>query len=136
MKNRVVNVAFVALLAGLALPSMASAAEALCESKASDIRQQLEHAQSQGNQQRVEGLQRALDAIENNCTNESVLNDATDEVKASLAEVQERQADFEEALSDGDEDDIQKRRVKLEEATQELETHTQELNALQSQISD
>lgn len=136
MKKRIVNVGIVALLAGLALPSMASAAEALCESKATDIRQQLEHAQSQGNQQRVEGLQRALDAIESNCTNESVLNDATDEVKASLAEVQERQADFEEALSDGDEDDIQKRRVKLEEATQELEMHTQELNALQSQITN
>lgn len=136
MNKRIVNVAVVALLAGLSLPSVASAAEALCESKAADVRQELEHAQSQGNQQRVDGLQRALDAIESDCTNESVLNDATDEVKDSLAEVQERQADFEEALSDGDEDDIQKRRVKLEEATQELETHTQELNSLQSQIGN
>lgn len=136
MKKRVVNVAVVALLAGLSLPSMASAAEALCESKASDVRQQLEHAKSQGNQQRVDGLQRALEAIDSDCTNASVLNDATDDVKESLAEVQERQADFEEALSDGDEGDIQKRRVKLEEATQELEMHTQELNALQSQISN
>lgn len=136
MNKRIVNIGVAALLVGLSLPTMASAAEALCESKATDIRQELEHAQSQGNQQRVDGLQRALDAIESDCTNESVLNDATDEVKASLAEVQERQADFEEALNDGDEGDIQKRRVKLEEATHELEMHTQELNALQSQISN
>lgn len=134
MKKHMVKVGFVALLAGIGLPSVASAAEVLCQNKAVNIQQQLEHAQGQNNPHRVQGLQRALNAVENGCTNESVLNDATDEVKKSLAEVQERQADFEEALSDGDEGDIQKRRVKLEEATQELERHTQQLNALQQQV--
>ncbi|MGO2264589.1 DUF1090 domain-containing protein [Halomonas sp.] len=136
MKKNMIQAGVVALLAGMLLPPVAAAADDLCESKAADVREQLAHAQAQGNQHREEGLQRALDAIDDNCTNESVLNDATDEVKESLAEVQERQSEFEEALNEGDDDDIEKRRVKLEEATLELERHTEELNALQQQISE
>ncbi|RUR39173.1 DUF1090 domain-containing protein [Vreelandella populi] len=135
MNKYVVKVGIMTLLAGMALPAVASADEVLCQHKAEEIQLQLEHAQGQGNPHRVQGLQRALEAVENDCTNESVLNEATDEVKASLADVQERQADFEEALNRGDEDDIRKRRVKLEEATLELEEHTRQLNALHGQLS-
>ncbi|PRY63421.1 uncharacterized protein DUF1090 [Vreelandella songnenensis] len=136
MRHRLTKMGTMALLAGVLLPLTASANEVLCESKAAEIQEQLEHAQAQNNQHRVEGLERALNAIENDCTNERVLNDATDEVKESLQEVQERQAEFEQALSDGDEDDIRKRRVKLEEATLELEEDTEALNALQGQLGN
>lgn len=135
MSKRVVKIGAIILGVSALLPSVASADGALCQHKATEIRQQLEHAREQGNQHRIEGLQRALEAIENDCTNESVLDDATDEVRASLAEVQERQADFEEALNSGDEDNIRKRRIKLEEATLELEEHTEQLNALQGQLN-
>ena len=135
MNKHVVKIGIMTLLAGMALPSVASADEALCQHKATEIKQQLEHARAQNNQHRIEGLERALKAIEDDCTNVGVLNEATDEVKASLQEVQERQAEFEEALSEGDEDGIRKRRIKLEEATLELEEHTQQLNALHGQLS-
>lgn len=134
MTKHAAKVGVVVLLAGFWIPSAASATEILCQNKAGVLQRQLDHAQEHGEQHRVKGLQRALRALEDGCTNSSVLNDAADEVQASLAEVQERQADFEEALSDGDNDDIQKRRIKLEEATHELEIHTQELNALQQQV--
>lgn len=119
--------------AGLLLLPVAYAEDVLCEEKSAEIRQQLEYAQQHGNQHRVRGLQRALNAIEENCTNESVLAEAADEVLESQEEVSERQADLEAALRDGDEDDIQQRSEKLAEATRELEAHTQELNALQRQ---
>ncbi|WP_249975983.1 DUF1090 domain-containing protein [Vreelandella olivaria] len=136
MKEQWVGCLSVMVTAGLLLLPVAHAEEVLCEDKSSEIRQQLEYAQQHGNQHRIRGLQRALNAIEENCTNESVLAEAADEVRESQEEVSERQADLEAALRDGDEDDIQKRRTKLSEATRELEAHTQELDTLQRRLND
>lgn len=123
------------LTTSLLLTSVAHAEDVLCEDKRADVLQQLEYAQHHGNEHRVQGLQRALSGIDENCSNESVLADAADEVRESQQEVSERQADLEEALQEGDDEEIQKRREKLEEATQELEEHTHELNELQRRLN-
>ncbi|MFG6666276.1 DUF1090 domain-containing protein [Halomonas sp. HNIBRBA4712] len=124
------------LVGASALPLSAAANDALCADKAADVNAQLEHARAQNDVHRVEGLERALHAIEHDCTNESVLDDAREEVQESLQDVQERQADFEQALDEGDDGDIQKRREKLEEATRELEEDTAALNALESRLGE
>ncbi|WAM51802.1 DUF1090 domain-containing protein [Halomonas venusta] len=100
------------------------------------LRQQLEHAQEHDNQHRVRGLQRALHSIEEHCTNEQVLAEAAEEVRESQEEVRERELALEEALGEGDEDDIQKRREKLAEAVRELEEHTEELDSLQHRLNE
>ncbi len=120
---------------GLSLPA-AHAADRLCEDKMAVLRQQLEHAQEHDNQHRVRGLQRALHSIEEHCTNEQVLAEAAEEVRESQEEVRERELALEEALSEGDEDDIQKRREKLAEEVRELEEHTEELDSLQHRLSE
>ncbi|UXZ54500.1 DUF1090 domain-containing protein [Halomonas sp. 7T] len=128
-------VTFVAALGVLPL-QLAYAADLLCEDKTAALRHQLEHAQAHGNQHRAEGLQRALHAISENCTNERVLAEAEEEVRESHEEVRGRSDELNEALHDGDEDDIQESREKLEEATRELEEHTEELNALQRRLNE
>jgi len=125
-----------AATAGILLLPIAHAAERLCEDKKSVLRQQLEQAQAHDNHHRVRGLQRALQSIEDNCTNEQVLAESAEEVRESQEEVRERELALEEALREGDEDDIQKRREKLEEEVRELEEHTQELNSLQHRINE
>ncbi|MCD6005268.1 DUF1090 domain-containing protein [Vreelandella alkaliphila] len=125
-----------AATAGVLLLPAAHATERLCEDKATVLRQQLEYAQAHDNQHRVRGLQRALHSIEENCTNEQVITEAAEEVRESQEEVRERELALEEALREGDEDDIQKRREKLAEEVRELEEHTQELNLLQQRINE
>lgn len=125
-----------AVTAGVLLLPAVHAAERLCEDKMTVLRQQLEHAQAHDNQHRVRGLQRAMHSIEEHCTNEQVLAEATEEVRESQEEVRERELALEEALSEGDEDDIQKRREKLAEEVRELDEHTQELNSLQRRINE
>lgn len=123
------------VLASTLLLSVAHAEEVLCEDKKIHLRQQIEHAQTHSNQHRIQGLQRALNAIEKNCTNERVLAAAADDLRKSQEDVREREAELEEALREGDEDDIQKQRGKLEDATRELEEHIRELNSLQHRIN-
>lgn len=108
----------------------------LCEDKSTHLREQIEQAETHGNQHRIRGLQRALQAIEANCTNERVLTEAADDVRKSQEDVREREVELEDALKDDDEDDIHKRRAKLEDATRELEEHTQELNSLQHRLNN
>ncbi|WP_301583858.1 DUF1090 domain-containing protein [Halomonas alkaliantarctica] len=114
----------------------AHAADRLCEDKMRGLRQQLEHAQAHDNHHLVRGLQRALHAIEENCTNEQVLAELEEDIQESQQEVRERELALEQALKEGDEDDIQKRREKLAEERRELEEHTQELNALRRRINE
>ena len=124
------------MLAGVVTMPLAHASDMLCEDKTADVQEQLEYAREHGNQHRIDGLQRALDAIEAQCTNEGVLDDAAKDVRESQKEVQERQADLEEALSEGDAGDIETRRAKLEDATRELEADTNALNTLQNRLAE
>ncbi|AZM97522.1 DUF1090 domain-containing protein [Vreelandella venusta] len=136
MNRRWLGCLSLAVTAGvLSLPA-AHAADRLCEDKMTILRQQLEHAQEHDNQHRVLGLQRALHSIEEHCTNEQVLAEAAEEVRESQEEVRERELALEEALGEGDEDDIQKRREKLAEAVRELEEHTEELDSLQHRLNE
>ncbi|MGA4495784.1 DUF1090 domain-containing protein [Vreelandella venusta] len=136
MNRRWLGCLSLAVTAGdLSLPA-AHAADRLCEDKMAVLRQQLEHAQEHDNQHRVRGLQRALHSIEEHCTNEQVLAEAAEEVRESQEEVRERELALEEALGEGDEDDIQKRREKLAEAVRELEEHTEELDSLQHRLNE
>ena len=116
--------------------SVAHANDVLCEDKSTHLRQQIEYAQAHGNQHRIRGLQRALQAIETNCSNERVLAEAAEEVRKSQEDVREREVELEDALRDNDDDDIQKRREKLEDATRELEERAQELDAMQHRLNN
>ncbi|KAF0804107.1 hypothetical protein A6D6_03418 [Alcanivorax xiamenensis] len=92
-------------------------------------RQQAE-ARANGHDHKARGLQRALDALRNECTDQGLIDDARAEVSEKQREVAERQADLDAAIREGDKDDIKKRRKKLSEARQELLDHQSELERL------
>ncbi|MGQ7247620.1 DUF1090 domain-containing protein [Halomonas sp. V046] len=131
MKTSLIKLPGLTLAIALSSHAVADGDASPCQAKEDDVREQIQHAQDQGNDDRLEGLERALKGIQEGCTLEGLLADAEQEVKDSLAEVQERQDDLEEALENDDVEDIQKRREKLEEATLELEEHSRQLQSLQ-----
>ncbi|WP_136246676.1 DUF1090 domain-containing protein [Halomonas borealis] len=107
--------------------------DSLCQAKVEDIQAQRQAAEQDGNEHRVRGLTRALDEVTQHCTNDGVLEDAEQDVRESMAEVRERQADLDDAQQAGDADDIRERSRKLEEAVTELEADQRELEALDQQ---
>lgn len=119
-----------AFATGIAPLASANDESVLCKSKEEEVLQQIEFALERGHAHRVDGLERALEGIRDGCTDESVLSEAEEDVRDSLHEVRERQDDLDEALESGDENDVNERRVKLEEATAELEMHTRHLESL------
>ena len=66
--------------------------DSLCQHKAHEIQQQLEIAEQEQNRGQIAGLTRALQGVQQNCSNEQLLNDAAQEVREHTAEVRERDA--------------------------------------------
>lgn len=134
-KQRIVAVSALSVMGALVLSSLAVAGEeaggTLCAIKRDDVQTQLEYAREHHNSHRVRGLERALAAIEENCTDEGLLREAQEEVDEHRAEVEERQADLDEALAEQDDEEIREREAKLDEATRELDASIEALNALE-----
>lgn len=119
-----------AALAILALAAPVFAAQPLCGKKSAEVERQQAEARAHGHDHEARGLQRALDALRNKCTDQGLIDDARAEVSEKQREVAERQADLDAAIREGDQDDIKKRRKKLSEARQELLAHQSELDRL------
>ncbi|MEO1829928.1 MAG: DUF1090 domain-containing protein [Pseudomonas sp.] len=106
--------------------------DSLCQHKAHEIQQQLEIAEQEQNRGQIAGLTRALQGVQQNCSNEQLLNDDAQEVREHTAEVREREAELSEAERSGDAEDVRKRTAKLEEAVEELDASRQALQALEA----
>ncbi|RHW23111.1 DUF1090 domain-containing protein [Pseudomonas jilinensis] len=106
-----------------------------CEAKQTELQQQIRDARDRDQQGRLKGLERALSAVQEHCTDAGLLAEARDKLQESEAEVAERQQDLQHARTNGDSDDIRKRERKLEEALQEREQHRAELEQLERLIN-
>ncbi|WP_416391134.1 DUF1090 domain-containing protein [Alloalcanivorax xenomutans] len=118
----------VVLHTALAAPVFAD--QPLCGKKIAEVERQQAEARAHGHDHKARGLQRALDALRDDCTDQGLIDDARAEVSEKQREVAERQADLDAAIREGDKDDIKKRRKKLSEARQELLDHQSELERL------
>lgn len=98
-----------------------------CAAKRQAISEQIEAAKSHGNSSQQAGLEKALKEVENNCNDASLRAEREAKVVEAEEEVSEREGDLREALADGDQDDISKRQLKLEEARTELQQAREEL---------
>ncbi|TBV05135.1 DUF1090 domain-containing protein [Stutzerimonas kirkiae] len=105
----------------LLLCTAIQAAPQSCADKERAILGQLEEARAHGNEGRTHGLEKALRAVREHCTEEGLRQERQADYEAVQAEVQERQADLREAQQGGDPGKIEKRTRKLEEAVRELE---------------
>lgn len=119
MKYRIV---FALALASL---SASAAATSLCQEKEQDIQREIGYAEKHNNQNRIDGLKKALSEVQAHCTDSKLRADHQEKIAEQKDEVREREQDLKEAKQKGDADKVAKRERKLQEAKKEL-------NALES----
>lgn len=117
-----------ALLAlGCTTPLLAAAPLTGCAAKQDAIERQLEEAKAYGNDNRVAGLQTALEKVKTYCTDAGLTQERKQRVLDAEQEVSRREKDLRKAMDNGDAQKIEKRKNKLAEARAELEQAKREL---------
>jgi hypothetical protein len=106
-----------------------------CEIKKQQLTGQLEQAELQQNSRRIAGLQRALAAVNNNCTDEVLIQEARQAVAEYEQEVAERQHELAKAREEGKEQKIEKQARKLQEAQEKLDLQRFTLKELERNYS-
>ena len=105
--------------------STASFASSLCMEKEKDIQREITYAEKHNNQNRINGLKKALSEVKDNCSDSELRANHQKKIAAQKAEVTESRHFLQEAKEKGDAENITKREKKLKEAQEEL-------NALES----
>lgn len=119
MKYRIV------LALTLACLSASAAATSLCQEKEQDIQREIGYAEKHNNQNRINGLKKALSEVKANCTDSKLRADHQEKITEQKDEIREREQDLRDAKQSGDAEKVAKREHKLQEAKKEL-------NALES----
>ena len=106
----------------LVLTSLSSSAFAIspCQEKEQDIQREISYAEKHHNQNRIDGLNKALREVQAHCSDSKLKADHQQKIAKQREEINERQRDLREAEQKGDADKISKRQRKLDEAQQEL----------------
>ena len=112
----------VTLLTLLFLSTTAHASQLTgCAAKKQEINTQISYAKKYGNIQRLEGLEKALQEISENCTDESLKAERMEKIAEKEQKVTERKQDLIEAKESGNLKKIDKKERKLREAMNELQ---------------
>lgn len=106
----------------IALLSLTSATQAasLCSEKEADIQREIGYAEKHHNQNRIDGLNKALKEVRANCSDSSLKAEHKKKINQQKEEIAQRKADLQEARQKGDADKISKREHKLSEAEHDL----------------
>lgn len=110
------------IVIALALVSLSAGAWAVspCQEKAQNIQREISYAEKHHNQNRIDGLKKALNEVNAHCSDRQVLADHQKKIARQKDEVTERRQELNEAKQKGDADKIDKRERKLKEAQDEL----------------
>ncbi|MGE0968943.1 DUF1090 domain-containing protein [Klebsiella sp. WOUb02] len=106
----------------LVLTSLSSSAFAIspCQEKEQDIQREISYAEKHHNQNRIDGLNKALREVKAHCSDSKLKADHQQKIAKQREEISERQRDLREAEQKGNAEKISKRQHKLDEAQQEL----------------
>lgn len=110
----------IALAVSLFALSVSSYATTLCQEKEQNILKEISYAEKHQNQNRINGLNKALREVRANCSDSQLRADHQKKIAKQRDEVAERKYDLAEAKQKGDADKIAKRERKLAEAQEEL----------------
>lgn len=110
----------IALAITLFTLSAGSYANTLCQEKEQDIQREISYAEKHNNQNRINGLNKALSEVRANCSDSQLRADHKKKIAEQKKEISERQRDLAEAKQKGDADKIAKREHKLAEAQEDL----------------
>ncbi len=100
--------------------SASSYATTLCQEKEQNILKEINYAEKHHNQNRIDGLNKALSEVRANCSDSQLRADRQKKIAKQKDEVAERKHDLAQAKQKGDADKIAKRERKLAEAQEEL----------------
>ena len=91
-----------------------------CVTKQHEIQKQIDEARAHKNQNRVNGLEKALRENKAHCTDAGLTAENEKRVEEKREKVSEREQELKEAQAKGDHDKIVKKQQKLQEAQAEL----------------
>lgn len=104
------------------LSSSANAEYLTCKEKQEEVESQISVAEKHGNKNRVKGLNRALQEIKDNCTDEGLKKKREEKIKDEKNDVIEAQNELDNAIkSSKSSKKIEKKKRKLEKKQRELE---------------
>jgi len=127
MINKMISVATISFL--LAMSSTTYAGQLTgCAAKKNELETQITYAKKHDNTYRIQGLEKALKEINENCTDESLKTKRMKKITEKEQKVAERKHDLKEAKETGNPDKIKKKERKLETAVNELSEAKNELS--------
>ena len=91
-----------------------------CVTKQHEIQKQIDEARAHKNQNRVDGLEKALRENKAHCTDAGLKAENQKRVEEKREKVAEREQELKEVQANGDHEKIIKKQQKLEEAKSEL----------------
>ncbi|MBU9843392.1 DUF1090 domain-containing protein [Rahnella aceris] len=91
-----------------------------CVTKQQEIQKQIDEARAHKNQNRVDGLEKALRENKAHCTDAGLKAENQKRVEEKREKVAEREQELKEVQANGDHEKIIKKQQKLEEAKSEL----------------
>lgn len=105
------------------LASLSASAFAIspCQEKEQDIQREISRAEIHHNQQRIDGLNKALRQVKTSCNDSKVAADRQQRIAKQKTEIAERRRDLRKAEQKGDAEKIIQHRRKLDKAKQELQ---------------
>jgi len=99
----------------------AAQAASLCQEKEQEILREISYAEKHHNQNRINGLNKALREVRANCSDSDLRAKHQQKISELHAEISERRAELKQAQQSGDREKISKRERKLKEAEAELQ---------------
>ena len=95
-------------------------AASLCQEKEQEILREISYAEKHHNQNRINGLNKALREVRANCSDSDLRAKHQQKISELHAEISERRAELKQAQQSGDREKISKRERKLKEELQAL----------------
>ena len=106
-----------------------------CNGKKQIIESQIGLAKKNNNIHRIQGLEKALYAVNTHCTNDELEAKYKKEITEKTAKVTERQQELADAQGKGNQQKIAKQKTKLSEAEKELSEAKIKLTAFYQELS-
>jgi hypothetical protein len=102
-----------------------------CAAKTCEVKKKIDIAKKHENSNKVDNLQKALDEINENCSDEKIIADIKDDIKKTNKDLEEHKEELEEAKSTGEMDKVDKYIAKIEEDKTELIELKSKLDTIQ-----
>ena len=104
-----------------------------CAEKTCQVEKQIEIAKKNGNDDKIGGLNKALNEIKNHCSDDKIIVEIEDDLSEASDELKEHQDELKEAQAEEKSDKIEKYNAKIKEDEAEISALKEELSKMNSE---